>query len=153
MQLFFIREINQRYLTESKNTKMLTFTNKKTVILDVLALLHVLLQLSYLPAVVFSSSSSSLSDAKKGTVAKSSSSALMRPTTWNPWILQSIPELRHCLIATSMYLWNWKETHELFNSTLANNSKLMSRFTNLSTISKEKNCSVCGIDGNCLELS
>lgn len=58
----------------------------------------------YLPVAVFSSSSSSLSDAKKGTVAKSSSSARMRPTMLNPWILQSIPELRHCLIAISMYL-------------------------------------------------
>lgn len=61
---------------------------------------------SHLPAAVFSSSSSSLSDARKGTVARSSSSARMRPTMFSPWILQSIPELRHCLIAISIYLWN-----------------------------------------------
>lgn len=59
----------------------------------------------YLPVAVLSSSSSSLSDARKGTVARSSSSALMRPTMLSPWILQSIPELRHCLMAISMYLW------------------------------------------------
>lgn len=62
---------------------------------------------SHLPVLPLSSSSSSLSEARKGTAAKSSSSARMRPSRMRPWILQSIPELLHCLIAISMYLWYW----------------------------------------------
>lgn len=62
---------------------------------------------SHLPVLPLSSSSSSLSEARKGTAAKSSSSARMRPSKMRPWILQSIPELLHCFIAISMYLWYW----------------------------------------------
>lgn len=64
---------------------------------------------SHLPLLPFSSSSSSLSEAKKGTAAKSSSSARTRPRSTRPWILQSIPELRHCFIAISTNLWYWTQ--------------------------------------------
>lgn len=70
---------------------------------------------THLPVAVFSSSSSSLSDARKGTVARSSSSARTRPIILKPWILQSIPELRHCFIAISTYLWYWKIKTNIIN--------------------------------------
>lgn len=115
---------------------------------------------SHLPAAVFSSSSSSLSEARKGTVARSSSSALMRPTMPSPWILQSIPELRHCLIAISMYLWYcWGclykviTTLELRGKTKTIRSCQLLKQTNLSAVTKEEDSGVSGIDVNCLEFN
>lgn len=114
---------------------------------------------------VLSSSSSSLSDARKGTVARSSSSALMRPTIPSPWILQSIPELLHCLIAISMYLWYCGERNHLIYYLLLSISttlflmqkirirRLSLKPTNLSTVTEEKDSCVCGIDVNCLQLN
>lgn len=127
--------------------------------LDNPLLKYLFLDRPYLPVAVLSSSSSSLSDARKGTVARSSSSALMRPTMPSPWILQSIPELRHCLIAISTYLWYCWKHHSSYHNTnftaVNNDQKLMSttKQTYLSAVIQQKDSGVCGIDVNCLQLN